>query len=161
MTPINIQVIRWKVKVKGEPYSWYVGEGGISVSQTSIFVLDSVTLLPCQSCSHLDTKNIDKHLVSPTIAAQIKCNSSWNNHGTKFCTKQVKTRHRALNVQIIYPAERSISVSESRGTFALLLSQKGHVSYPVILVFHSTLSANFERVYFDVLSNNLYELFVG
>ena len=27
MTPINIQVSRWKANVKGQPYSWYVGEG--------------------------------------------------------------------------------------------------------------------------------------
>ena len=39
MTPINIQVSRWNVKVKGQVYSKYVGEGGISVSQTSIFLM--------------------------------------------------------------------------------------------------------------------------
>ena len=37
MTPIDIQVSRSKVKVKGQAYSLYVGEGGINVLQTSIF----------------------------------------------------------------------------------------------------------------------------
>ena len=39
MMPIAIQVSRSKVKVKGQDYSLYVGEGGISVLQTSIFFL--------------------------------------------------------------------------------------------------------------------------
>ena len=37
MTPIDIQISRSNVKVKGQAYSLYVGEGGISVLQTSIF----------------------------------------------------------------------------------------------------------------------------
>ena len=37
MIPIAIQVSRSKVKVKGQAYSSYVGEGGISVLETSIF----------------------------------------------------------------------------------------------------------------------------
>ena len=37
MIPIDIQVSRSKVKVKGQAYYTYVGEGGISVLQTSIF----------------------------------------------------------------------------------------------------------------------------
>ena len=37
MTPIDIQVSRSKVSVKGQAYSIYVGEGGISVLQTAIF----------------------------------------------------------------------------------------------------------------------------
>ena len=37
MTPIDIQVSRSKVKVKGQAYPLYVGEGGISVLQTAIF----------------------------------------------------------------------------------------------------------------------------
>ena len=38
MIPIDIQVSRSKVKVKGQPYYTYVGEGGaFSVLQTSIF----------------------------------------------------------------------------------------------------------------------------
>ena len=37
MIPIDIQVSRPKVKVKGQTY--YLGEGGISVLQTSIFYL--------------------------------------------------------------------------------------------------------------------------
>ena len=38
MTTSNIQFSGWKVKVKGQAYSKYIGEGGgISVSQTSIF----------------------------------------------------------------------------------------------------------------------------
>ena len=37
MTPIDIQVSRSKVSVKGQAYSLYVWEGGISVLQTSIF----------------------------------------------------------------------------------------------------------------------------
>ena len=37
MTPIDIQVSRSKVSVEGQAYSLYVGEGGISVLQTSIF----------------------------------------------------------------------------------------------------------------------------
>ena len=37
MIPINNQVSRSKVKVKGQAYYTYVGEGGISVLQTSIF----------------------------------------------------------------------------------------------------------------------------
>ena len=40
MTPIDIQVSRSKVEVKGQAYSLYVGEGGISVLQTSIFHLE-------------------------------------------------------------------------------------------------------------------------
>ena len=42
MTPIDIQVSRSKVKVKGQAYSIYhymLGKGGISVLQTSIFKL--------------------------------------------------------------------------------------------------------------------------
>ena len=39
MTPIDIQVSRSKFKVKGHAYSLYVGEGGISVLQTSIFFI--------------------------------------------------------------------------------------------------------------------------
>ena len=38
MTPIDIQVSRSKVSVAGQAYSLYVGEGGISVLQTSIFL---------------------------------------------------------------------------------------------------------------------------
>ena len=38
MIPIDIQVSRSKVKVKGQAYYTYVGEGGISVLQTSIFL---------------------------------------------------------------------------------------------------------------------------
>ena len=38
MAPINIQVSRSKVKVKGQAYSRYVGEGGISISQTYIYI---------------------------------------------------------------------------------------------------------------------------
>ena len=40
MTPVNINVRRWKVKVKVQAYSSYYGEGGgvKSVSQTSIFL---------------------------------------------------------------------------------------------------------------------------
>ena len=47
MTPIDIQVSRSKVKVKGQAYSLYVGEGGISVLQISILSLggDNVTKL--------------------------------------------------------------------------------------------------------------------
>ena len=37
MTPIDIQVTRSKVSIEGQAYSLYVGEGGISVLQTSIF----------------------------------------------------------------------------------------------------------------------------
>ena len=38
MTPVNIQVRRWKFKVEGQAYSLdKLGKGGISVSQTSIF----------------------------------------------------------------------------------------------------------------------------
>ena len=37
MIPIDIQVSRSKVRVKGQAYSSYVGEGGISVLQTSLF----------------------------------------------------------------------------------------------------------------------------
>ena len=37
MTPIDIQISRSKVRVEGQAYSLYVWEGGISVSQTSIF----------------------------------------------------------------------------------------------------------------------------
>ena len=37
MIPIDIQVTRSNVKVKGQAYSSYVGEGGISVLQTAIF----------------------------------------------------------------------------------------------------------------------------
>ena len=40
MIPIDNQVSRSKVKVKGQAYSSYVGEGGISVSQTAIFYLE-------------------------------------------------------------------------------------------------------------------------
>ena len=36
MAPIDIQVSRSKVSVEGQTYSLYVGEGGISVLQTSI-----------------------------------------------------------------------------------------------------------------------------
>ena len=39
MIPIDIQVSRSKVKVKGQAYSSYVGEGGICVLQTAIFIL--------------------------------------------------------------------------------------------------------------------------
>ena len=38
MIPIDIQVSSSKVKVKGQAYYTYVGEGGISVLQTSIFM---------------------------------------------------------------------------------------------------------------------------
>ena len=38
MTPIDIQVSRSKVSVEGQAYSLYVGEGGISVLQTAIFL---------------------------------------------------------------------------------------------------------------------------
>ena len=38
MTTSNIQVSGWKVK--GQAYSQYIGEGGISVSQTSIFLTE-------------------------------------------------------------------------------------------------------------------------
>ena len=44
MTPIDIQVSRSKVSVEGQAYSLYVGEGGISVLQTSIFDLVTLTL---------------------------------------------------------------------------------------------------------------------
>ena len=37
MTPIDIQVTMSKVRIEGQAYSLYVGEGGISVLQTSIF----------------------------------------------------------------------------------------------------------------------------
>ena len=37
MIPIDIEVSRSKVKVIGQAYYTYVGEGGISVLQTSIF----------------------------------------------------------------------------------------------------------------------------
>ena len=37
MIPIDIQVSRSKVKVKGQAYSSHVGEGGICVLQTAIF----------------------------------------------------------------------------------------------------------------------------
>ena len=46
MTPIDVQVSRSKVKVKGHAYSLYVGEGGISVLQTSIFTIISF-VEPC------------------------------------------------------------------------------------------------------------------
>ena len=36
MISIDIQVSRSKIKVNGQTYSSYVGEGGISVLQTSI-----------------------------------------------------------------------------------------------------------------------------
>ena len=39
MTPVDIQVSRSKVSVEGQAYSLYVGEGGISVLQTSIFII--------------------------------------------------------------------------------------------------------------------------
>ena len=39
MIPIDIQVSRSKVKVKGQAYSSYVGEGGICVLQIAIFFL--------------------------------------------------------------------------------------------------------------------------
>ena len=39
MTPIDIQVSRSKVSVKGQAFSLYVGEGGISVLQTAIFLV--------------------------------------------------------------------------------------------------------------------------
>ena len=42
MTPIDIQV-------KGQAYSLYVGEGGISVLQTSIFLLLIIKLLLWQN----------------------------------------------------------------------------------------------------------------
>ena len=38
MTPIDIQVSRSKVSVEGQAFSLYVGEGGISVLQTAIFM---------------------------------------------------------------------------------------------------------------------------
>ena len=38
MTPIDIQISRSKVSVEGQAYSLYVGEGGISVLQTAIFL---------------------------------------------------------------------------------------------------------------------------
>ena len=37
MTPIDIQVAGSKVSMEGQNYSLYVGEGGNSVLQTSIF----------------------------------------------------------------------------------------------------------------------------
>ena len=37
MTPIDIQVTRSNVCIEGQAYSLYVGEGGISALQTSIF----------------------------------------------------------------------------------------------------------------------------
>ena len=40
MIPIDIEVCRSKGKVKRQAYSLHVGEGGISVLQTSIFDLD-------------------------------------------------------------------------------------------------------------------------
>ena len=39
MTPIDIQVSRSKVSVEGQTYPLYIGEGGISVLQTAIFIL--------------------------------------------------------------------------------------------------------------------------
>ena len=39
MTPIDIQVSRWKVSVEGQAYSLRVGEGGISALQTAILEL--------------------------------------------------------------------------------------------------------------------------
>ena len=39
MTPIDMHVTRSKVGVEGQAYSLYVGEGGISVLQKSIFTL--------------------------------------------------------------------------------------------------------------------------
>ena len=39
MTPIDIQVSRSKVSVEGQASSLYVGEGGISVLQTAIFLM--------------------------------------------------------------------------------------------------------------------------
>ena len=48
MIPIDIQVSRFKVK--GQAYSLYVGEGGISVLQTSIFHKGLLNLFErCQS----------------------------------------------------------------------------------------------------------------
>ena len=38
MISIDIQVSGWKVKVKSQAYSWYVGKGGISVPKTSILI---------------------------------------------------------------------------------------------------------------------------
>ena len=56
MTPIDIQVSRSKVSVEGQAYSLYVGEGGISVLQTSIFIwLELITfdsaVWPCINLS--------------------------------------------------------------------------------------------------------------
>ena len=55
MTPIDIQVSRSKVSVEGQAYSLYVGEGGISVLQTSIFWLEPITfdsaVWPCINLS--------------------------------------------------------------------------------------------------------------
>ena len=44
MTPIDIQVSRSKVKVKGQAILYMLGKGGISVLQTSIFWIDSCAL---------------------------------------------------------------------------------------------------------------------
>ena len=55
MVPIVIQVSRSQGKVKGQAYSSHVGEGGIIVLQTSIFV---------KSVYHRSTKpKHDIHLV--------------------------------------------------------------------------------------------------
>ena len=58
MIPINIQVSRSKVKVKGQAYSWYVGEGRISFSQTALFFccvalfpLNRISYKRCVACS--------------------------------------------------------------------------------------------------------------
>ena len=37
MVVIDIQVSRWKAKVKSQAYSWYVGEGG-HLCFTNIFI---------------------------------------------------------------------------------------------------------------------------
>ena len=41
MIPIDIQVSRSKVSVEGQAYFLRIGEGGISVLQTSIFTIKS------------------------------------------------------------------------------------------------------------------------
>ena len=41
MAPIVIQVSRSKVSDEGQAYSLYVGEGGISVLQTAIFIKET------------------------------------------------------------------------------------------------------------------------
>ena len=66
MTPINIQVSRSKVRVKGQAYSLYVWEGGISVLQTSIFTLRVATVLaaPVSTYVHVNQINHDIHIVN-------------------------------------------------------------------------------------------------